>query len=124
MLKHLLLENIESEISNFNSGLSTKYQQYLEQLHFYYDANNNSIFLTDIYMKPQFKGRGFGTKIMKELTAFADQKNLAIVLIPATDSLKSSALRRLVAFYRRFGFIENKGNTLYDDMGMYRLPKK
>lgn len=122
-LSTLLLENIEQEVSAFERLLTIKYTKYLEQFHFYYDNSNNSIFLTDIYIRPNYKGKGFGTKIMKELTQFADSKKLPIVLIPISDSLKPNSGRRLVGFYRRFGFIENNGNILFDDMGMYRLPK-
>jgi GNAT superfamily N-acetyltransferase len=122
-LKSLLLENIESEVSQFEQELQSKYTIYLEQLHFYYDILSNSIFLSDIYMKPQFKGKGWGTKIIKELVKFADDKKLPNQLIPATDSLKQSSINRLIRFYKKFGFIENKGNPQFDDMGMYRMPK-
>ena len=122
-LKSLLLENIESEVSQFEQELQSKYKIYLEQFHFYYDILSNSIFLSDIYMKPQFKGKGWDTKIIKELVKFADDKKLPIQLIPATDSLKQSSISRLIRFYKKFGFIENKGNPQFDEMGMYRMPK-
>ena len=118
--------DISQEISNFERQLTSKYRQYLEDLYFYYDDKNNSIFISDIYMKPQFKGKGWGTKIMNEICQFADSKKLAIALIPATDNLKSNGIRRLVKFYRSFGFVENNGMYLrneFDDMSMYRLPK-
>lgn len=122
-LKSLLLENINLEVSTFEKQLQLKYGKYLDQFHFYYDISNNSIFLTDIYIKANYMGKGFGTKIMKDLTQFADSKKLPIVLIPVSDSLKPNSGERLVGFYRRFGFIENNGNTLFDDMGMYRLAR-
>lgn len=122
-LKTILLEDTSSDILQFEKGLAMKYNEYLEQLHFYYDAPSNSIFLTDIYIKPQYKGKGMGTKIMKELIQFSNSLKLPIQLIPATDSLHTKSLRRLINFYRRFGFIENKGNPQFDADGMYRLPK-
>jgi GNAT superfamily N-acetyltransferase len=122
-LKSLLLETISQEISSLERQLTSKYKQYIEDLYFYYDDKNNSIFISDIYMKQQFKGRGWGTKIMNDICQFADNKKMAIALIPATDSINPSGLRRLVRFYKRFGFIENSGNSTFDDMSMYRLPK-
>ena len=122
-LKSILQETIGREISSFERQLHSKYKQYVEDLYFYYDDKNNSIFISDIYMKPQFEGCGWGTKIMNEICQFADSKKMAIALIPATDSINPKNLRRLIHFYRRFGFIENNGNTTFDDMSMYRLPK-
>ena len=122
-LKSILFENVESDISSFRRQLQTKYFQCLEMLHFYYDTSNNSIALTDIYIYDKFKDQGYGTKILKELCEFADNHKLPIYLIPATPSINPRALRRLMAFYRRFGFIENNGNATFDDMSMYRLPK-
>lgn len=122
-LKSLLLESIGQEISSFESQLQAKYNEYIEQFHIYYDELNNSIFLSDIYIKEKYKDRGWGTKIMKELCQFADSKKLTIVLIPAPESIHPKAQSRLIRFYRKFGFIENNGNIQFDDMGMYRLPK-
>lgn len=122
-LKSLLLETIGQEISSLEHKLTSKYRQYIEDLYFYYDDKNNSIFISDIYMKQQFKGRGWGTKIMNDICQFADNKKLAIALIPATDSIKSNSINRLIRFYKKFGFVENNGNTNFDDMSMFRQPK-
>lgn len=122
-LKTILLEDTSSDILQFEKGLALKYKKYLEQLHFYYDIPSNSIFLTDIYILPQFKGKGIGSQIMKEIIKFSDSLKIPVQLIPAPDSIHPKALKRLVNFYKKFGFIENNGNQQFDDMGMYRLPK-
>lgn len=124
-LKELISESniFKSDIENFEKTIVSRYNKFLEQFHIYYDVDNNSIFLSDIYIHPKFKGQGWGSKIMRELCGFADLKKLPIVLIPATDNLHPKSLRKLVNFYKKFGFIENNGNTQFDDMGMYRLPK-
>jgi len=125
-LKFILIENTGQEISSFERQLHSKYKQYVEDLYFYYDDKNKSIFISDIYMKPQFKGKGWGTKIMSEICQFADNKKMPVALIPATDSINPSGLRRLIRFYKQFGFVENSGMYLrdeFDDMSMYRLPK-
>ena len=121
-LKSILLETINQEVSSFERQIHNKYKQYLEDLYFYYDDKSNSIFISDLYMNPQFKGMGWGTKIMKEICKFADGKNLAVSLIPAAESIHPNTMRRLINFYKKFGFVENNGNTAFDDMSMYRLP--
>ena len=123
-LKSLLLETIEDDVLHLEKSLALKYAHYLEQFHFYYDAPSNSIFLTDIYIKPKYRGMGYGKTIMKELAKFADNNKLPIQLIPAaSDAFNNKALRRLVWFYKQLGYIENNGNPRFDDMGMYRMPK-
>ena len=123
-LKSIITENIENEVSAFEISLRNQYKEFLEQLHFYYDDQNNSISLTDIYIKPNYKGRGIGSKIMKQLTDFSDLKKIPIVLIPAPDSFKPSALNRLKNFYRRFGFVDDsKTNPRFELGSMYRFPK-
>jgi len=127
-LKTLILETaqIVNDIASFEKQLQNKYTDVLEQFHFYYDTLTAGIFLSDIYIKTQFRGKGFGTKIMKDVCAFADKNNLPISLIPAPESLKAGASRRLEAFYRRFGFGAGYGLPIHnaDDMAMVRMPKK
>jgi ribosomal protein S18 acetylase RimI-like enzyme len=125
-LKELInieLDGIAKDVDNFEKYIVQKYKQYLEQFHAYYDADNNSIYLTDIYILPQFRSKGWGQKIMRELIAFADAKKLPVVLIPVAESFNNKARSRLIKFYKMFGFIENRGNSKFDDMSMYRLPK-
>jgi len=57
------------------------------------------------------KGQGLGTKAMEELTAYADLNGKRIVLSPAQadDNHGTTSRARLVKFYKRFGFHENKG---------------
>ena len=46
---------------------------------------------------------------------------MAISLIPVSENTFSE---KLIEFYKKFGFVENEGNPLFDDMSMYRLPQK
>ena len=111
------------EVSSFNRHINQKYGQYIEQFTILFQRSNESLFLNDIYIKPQYIGRGWGTKIMKEVIDYADKNQLPIELIPAPGSIKPNAMRRLVSFYKKFGFVENDGNSQFDDVAMYRLPK-
>jgi len=66
------------------------------------------------------KGRGNGTKALKELMDFADRKGLTMALTPSSDFGGSKA--RLTDYYKRLGFVENKGrNKDYEiSESMYR----
>ena len=70
---------------------------------------------------------GLGTATMNVLCRFADKLGKRIVLSPAAkaDNLGTTSKSRLVAFYKRFGFIENKGRKRVFDIsdGMYRDPQ-
>jgi hypothetical protein len=61
---------------------------------------------------------------MNELTQLADESGRRLTLTAAKD-FGTTSLPRLKAFYKRFGFVENKGRntdfTISDSM--YRPPK-
>lgn len=69
------------------------------------------------------RGKGTGTEIMRRLTDYADRTGQAIELDPSTD-FGASSRARLVRFYKRFGFVENKGRNrdLEVSSDMYRKP--
>jgi hypothetical protein len=61
---------------------------------------------------------------MEDLTALADHYGLRITLSPATD-FGGTSVDRLTRFYRRFGFVSNKGRNKDFRIGttMYRPPR-
>jgi len=69
------------------------------------------------------RGQGLGSAAMKALIAYADKNGKSIYLTPSKD-FGASSVNRLKAFYKRFGFVENKGrNKDYRISGvMYRSP--
>jgi GNAT superfamily N-acetyltransferase len=71
--------------------------------------------------------QGIGTAIMEELTAFADRLGKMIVLYlgQKDDRHGTTSSDRLRRFYKRFGFVDNKGrNKDYTlSYSMYRKPK-
>lgn len=126
-LKDIVNENMPTDmVHHLESTLLSMFPQ-IDKLGIY-AQKNNVLYLSDLYIKPEFKGQGFGTKIMKYITDFADKNNLNIVLIPEPESLKKSAVKRLVNFYKRFGFVINSGKNkdyeLSEPFGtnMYRYP--
>ncbi|MHA1285796.1 MAG: GNAT family N-acetyltransferase [Candidatus Thorarchaeota archaeon] len=78
--------------------------------------------LSGFIVPKSMRNRGVGSQVMEEVTSFADQNSLKIVLSPSSDLGGSKS--RLVKFYKRYGFVENKGrNKNYRIMEtMYRNP--
>jgi hypothetical protein len=70
------------------------------------------------------RNMGVGTSVMNDLTNYADINNKVITLTPSKD-FGATSVNRLKTFYKRFGFVENKGRNKdfsYRD-SMYRLPQ-
>jgi predicted GNAT family acetyltransferase len=69
--------------------------------------------------------KGIGTKVMEEIIKYADENGKRIVLSP-TKEFGATSVDRLRAFYKGFGFVENKGNNKDFTIKelMYRLPSQ
>lgn len=91
-----------------------------------YLYNDGDICLSSIIVKRDALKRGKGTTAMEMLTDLADHHQRKIWLTPGEkDKYHGTTSRsRLIKFYRRFGFILNKGrNKDYRKMeSMYRRP--
>jgi hypothetical protein len=101
--------------------LSLRYHDCLIGLDIY--ENTSSIRLSRIIVKPECRNMGIGSKIISELTDYADNNKQIIVLTPSSDF--GGDKNRLVQFYKRFGFKFNKGqykNFQFSD-SMIRYPK-
>lgn len=103
----ILIENdMRSVVSKFEHYITNKYNVKNFNLSVY---NNETIRLDNIIVND--KKQGIGTAIMNELSNFADTHNKLIYLNPASpdDFHGTTSRSRLVKFYKRFGFYENKG---------------
>lgn len=87
--------------------LTDKYGEYLGRL----DINEkpNSIVLSTLVINGQFRNQGVGTKVMEDLVSYADANNKIVALTPSPDL--GGTKSRLESFYRRFGFVPNKGRN-------------
>jgi GNAT superfamily N-acetyltransferase len=56
------------------------------------------------------RGQGIGTQVMQSMVDLADAQGRTLVLTPSTD-FGGSSVSRLKTFYKRFGFVENKGRN-------------
>jgi len=90
-----------------------------------YEANKspNRLVLSKIQVPKEMRKQGVGSEVMQQLSEFADQQGKTIALSPSTD-FGASSVNRLKDFYKRFGFIENKGRNKDFSISelMYRLP--
>ena len=79
--------------------------------------------LNKIVVPKHQRGSGAGTDILDDLSRQADDEGATIALTPSSDF--GGNKRRLIDFYKRFGFVENKGRnrdySISEDM--YRLPR-
>lgn len=119
------VEQNQDELNAFASELKAKHG--LKQL-WLYDNGNGMIDLSAITVDKSAQGQGSGTGAMTDLAQYADERGLTIVLIPGVKDTGhgTTSRTRLVKFYKRFGFIENKGNKMDFAIGggkMVRYPR-
>lgn len=69
------------------------------------------------------RGAGIGTAVMRDLLDVADEQGATVALTPSGDF--GGSVARLREFYRRFGFVPNKGRGADYSIseGMYRRPQ-
>ena len=124
-LFEVIESNIESELDALMANLKQKHG--LKHL-WIFTNGNNMIELSAIMVDKAAQKQGAGTGAMNDLTDFADKRGLAIVLTPGVKDINqgTSSRSRLIKFYKRFGFIENKGRNIDFAIGggkMIRYPK-
>jgi len=87
--------------------LNGKYNDVLDEL--FITERDDYLRLHSIIVKDDAKNGGYGTKIMDDIAKYADDNN-KIVTLTASDSYGSSK-GGLINFYKRFGFVMNKGRN-------------
>jgi GNAT superfamily N-acetyltransferase len=118
-IKRLLREKIN------NLSWFKQYEQELisQGLEAEFNPVNDNLVTIEIIGVPKDKhGQGHGSQIMKNLCDKADQLGIVLQLRPAASSTHSRG--KLIKFYSKFGFVENKSSNMNSDYQyMYRLPK-
>ncbi len=107
------------ENTSFIKELKEKYKNSFKTINIY--EYNNKISIDLIIVKE--KNSGEGTKLMKDICKYADKSKKIIILSPSDDF--GGNKKRLIEFYKRFEFVENKGKNKDFEIfeSMYRLPK-
>lgn len=77
-----------------------------------YEKGNlpNTIRLSKIVVPAAERGQTKGTQAMRQLMEYADRTGQRVALSPATD-FGATSKKRLTEFYKRMGFVENKGRN-------------
>lgn len=105
------LTEVINDLQGFVSMLKSKYD--LQDLWLYSlgDSLPNTIKLNSIVVRKGSRKAGVGGQVMNAITDYADKHGLRIVLTPGSkdDSHGTTSHARLIRFYKRFGFVENKG---------------
>lgn len=80
--------------------------------------------LSRIVVPDNGREEGTGTQVMQHLARWADANEVTLALTPSSDF--GGNTRRLRDFYKRFGFIDNKGKKRDFEIseGMYREPSQ
>jgi predicted GNAT family N-acyltransferase len=91
--------------SKIQMDLRAKYEDCIEKL--FIEEKESSIELNLIRIKPEKRGEGCATNIMNDLVDYANKTKKVIHLTPSKDF--GSTIERLTEFYKRFGFVMNKG---------------
>ncbi|MFP0373771.1 GNAT family N-acetyltransferase [Acinetobacter nosocomialis] len=84
--------------------------------------SSNVLSLHKIVVPEAMRNQGTGTNAMQDIIKYADSQNKTIALTPSSDF--GSNKKRLTDFYKKLGFVENKGrNKDYEiSESMYRAP--
>ncbi len=116
------LDTLSQEAKKYKSAESLLKSKYPD-VNFSIYENGGEINLSKIIVPKEVRNNGIGTKAMNDLIDYADNSAQKITLTPSGDYGGSKS--RLIDFYKKFGFVENKGK--FKDFStrelMYRLPK-
>ena len=85
--------------------------------------NHGTLHLAKIVVPKEHRNKGVGSTAMDHIKRYADANKKRITLTPSSDFGGSKP--KLVSFYKRHGFIENKGRNkdFSTRETMYRDPK-
>ena len=86
-------------------------------------GDTKRVYLTGFMVPYSMRGKGLGTEFMEDLIKVADENGFKVTLTPSSSY--GGNVTRLKAFYKGFGFVENKGSNrdLSHREDMYRNPK-
>jgi GNAT superfamily N-acetyltransferase len=104
-------EAVNENISALQTELEQKYN--LKSLFLADMGKRNAIELHSIIVNKEEQGAGTGSKVMQEIIAYADANGKIVVLDPGLLDKQhgTTSQSRLRKFYKRFGFIDNKGRN-------------
>lgn len=105
-------ERLVSEVNRLMSSVEEKYG--IDLWIYPTKSSAKTLILSKIVLPKGERGNGKGTKTMEEVTKFADDRGLQILLTPSKDF--GGSVSRLKEFYRSFGFKPYKGYDFRESM--------
>lgn len=72
-------------------------------------SGDKELYLGKIVVPKEDRSKGIGTKVMQDIINEADRAGSMVTLSPSSDF--GGSVGRLKDFYKRFGFVENKGKN-------------
>jgi hypothetical protein len=110
-------------VDDLSKALSDKYGADVRLI-----DSRGDLHLDNLVVPKAQRGQGVGSQILADINAWADQNGKRVTLSPAvkSDYHGTTSRSRLVKFYKRNGFKENKGRSVDFALGggkMYRDPK-
>lgn len=104
-----MTETEDVSLTAFQNSLKQKYN--LQEL--YLIRKNDDLILDTIIVPKKDRKQGVGSSVLKELCKYADENKLRMLLTAAVkdDFHGTTSNSRLKTFYKRFGFVENKGRN-------------
>lgn len=91
----------------------------------YLSKNKPEIIVSKIQVPKDMRNKGIGTNAMQDIINYANDTKNAVSLSPSTD-FGASSVGRLKDFYKKLGFVENKGRNKDFTISetMYYKPKE
>lgn len=105
--KYMETQSPTAKLEQFATNIKHQYEGVSLDIRF--SEYSNNITLNLISIPKEARGKGYATDIMNELISYADKHNHTVSLTP--DNAFGSSKTRLEEFYRRFGFVMNKGRN-------------
>lgn len=117
-------KNPDMKPDQFSEHLAKKYGVDLDIVL----TRNGDIRLQHIAVPKDKRGQGVGSSVMDEIARYADEQGKRVILNPAVkdDNFGTTSRSRLVDFYKRHGYVENKGRNkdFAISDGMFRAPRE
>jgi len=96
------MDDINGRVEAFERNVINEYIQ-IDRFGVYMD-DGGGVYLSDMYIREEYRGQGVGGEVMGRLCEFADSHGLDIRCIPSSDD-DGGGDDRLVRFYGRYGFV-------------------
>lgn len=131
MLFNKLIESILKETSSSDSMEWNSLTDYWKQKNIiinpsiYENSFGKYIRPNKIIVPKEIRNQGLGTLVMQSLIDLANKQQRILVITPSID-FGASSVERLKKFYKKFGFVDNKGKNkdFTISQTMYKIPNK